>query len=260
MNFGSNRTKLIINNLTLIYNDIFSDIAPVKLNPCSPSPCGPNSICLELNGNPSCSCMPDFRGQPPYCKPECVSNSECSPHLACIKQRCKDPCIDACGINADCRVVSHSAMCVCSQGYEGDPFTQCFVKTAIKILTPCSPSPCGSNAVCKEQNKVGSCLCNEGYFGNPYESCRPECVSNSDCPGNRACINNKCQDPCPGTCGVNAECATVNHSPTCFCISGYTGDAFRRCTFVPCKFLISGNIVKCTKILNYLLKSPKYLY
>lgn len=209
-----------------------SDAPPIEVNPCQPSPCGPNSICKDINGSPSCSCIPEYRGQPPYCKPECISNSECVSQLACVNQKCTDPCIRACGANAECRVVSHSAMCTCAQGFVGDPFTQCTFQTPTEILTPCSPSPCGPNAVCREQNKVGACICNEDYFGNPYEGCRPECVSNSDCPGNRACIGNKCQDPCPGTCGINAECTAINHVPTCTCIIGYTGDAYRRCNHI----------------------------
>jgi hypothetical protein len=99
--------------------------------------------------------------------------------------------------------------------------------------TPCVPSPCGSNAVCREQNGAGSCTCLPDYVGNPYEGCRPECVLNSDCPSNRACISNKCQDPCPGTCGQNADCQVVNHLPSCTCQPGFTGDPFRFCNNLP---------------------------
>lgn len=98
-----------------------------------------------------------------------------------------------------------------------------------EVLRPCSPSPCGVNAVCKEQNNVGSCTCLPDHIGNPYESCRPECVHNSDCPSTRACINNKCQDPCPGTCGQNAYCQVSNHLPKCYCNNAFTGDPFRYC-------------------------------
>lgn len=208
---------------------------PVIVNACQPSPCGPNSICNEVNGNPSCTCMQHYQGQPPQCRPECISNSECSSHLACINKKCKDPCPAACGLNAECRVVSHSAVCVCPQGYSGDPFTQCSIRQSEEILTPCSPSPCGPNAYCREQNTLGSCTCNDAYFGNPYEGCRPECTLDSDCPGNRACIGNKCQDPCPGRCGENAECSTVGHLPICICKTGFTGDPHRRCNAIPGK-------------------------
>lgn len=203
------------------------------VNPCQPSPCGPNSQCREVGDAPSCSCLPEFIGSPPNCRPECASNSECSSNLACINQKCKDPCPGSCGANAECRVVSHTPMCICIIGYIGDPFSQCFPQPADPVPqerpTPCVPSPCGSNAVCREQNGAGSCSCVAEYFGNPYEGCRPECVLNSDCPSNRACLRNKCQDPCPGTCGQNADCQVINHLPSCTCRPGYTGDPFRFC-------------------------------
>lgn len=85
------------------------------------------------------------------------------------------------------------------------------------------------NAICREQTNAGSCTCLPDHVGDPYTGCRPECVMNSECPKNRACINNKCKDPCPGTCGVNAECFVINHAPSCSCISGYTGNPIRAC-------------------------------
>ena len=100
-------------------------------------------------------------------------------------------------------------------------------------LTPCLPSPCGSNTVCREQNGVGSCTCLPEFVGNPYEGCRRECVINSDCSTNKACIKDKCRDPCPGTCGQNAECQVINHLPVCFCRPEYTGDPFVHCSLQP---------------------------
>lgn len=152
--------------------------------------------------------------------------------MACIRQKCRDPCPGACGQNAECRVVNHAPMCVCVTGFTGDPFTQCIQRQQdypVETPQPCSPNPCGSNAVCREQNGAGACTCLPEYFGNPYEGCRPECILNSDCPSHKACIRSKCQDPCPGTCGQNAECQVVNHLPQCTCHPGYTGDPFRYC-------------------------------
>lgn len=206
---------------------------PEQVNPCTPSPCGPNSICREVNEVPSCTCMDGFHGQAPYCRPECSSNEECSLHLSCINNRCKNPCIGSCSPNAECRVVSHSPICLCPNGFTGDPFFQCIQEVVYSepISAPCSPSPCGANAVCRERNNAGSCSCIEGYLGNPYENCRPECTVNTDCPSNRACINNKCGDPCPGSCGTNADCQVVNYSPLCSCLPGYTGDPFKYCVY-----------------------------
>lgn len=213
-----------------------AEVLPTPVNPCQPSPCGPNAQCQVSGDAPSCSCLSGFIGTPPNCRPECVSNSECASHLACINQKCRDPCPGTCGANAECRVVSHTPNCICIIGYVGDPFSQCVQQEQPQIQekpTPCVPSPCGANAICREQNGAGSCTCLPEYIGNPYEGCRPECVLNSDCPSNKACIRNKCQDPCPGTCGQNADCQVVNHLPSCNCRQGYTGDPFRFCNIIP---------------------------
>lgn len=199
--------------------------------PCYPSPCGPNSECKSIGDAPSCSCSPTFSGVPPNCRPECVSNSECSSNLACINQKCKNPCTDVCGDNAECLVVNHSPQCVCQTGLVGDPFVRCGAPQITYLpSSPCEPSPCGMHSICRQQNNAGMCQCQPGYYGNPYEGCRLECILNSDCPSNRACINSKCKDPCPGTCGQNAMCQVVNHLPNCDCLYGYIGDPYRQCS------------------------------
>ena len=103
------------------------------------------------------------------------------------------------------------------------------VHVPILHSSPCSPSPCGINAVCKELGGTGSCTCLPEYFGDPYTYCRPECLMNNDCPFNRVCLNRKCTDPCPGSCGVNTECRVINHVPICSCFAGYVGDAQIQC-------------------------------
>ena len=93
---------------------------------------------------------------------------------------------------------------------------------------PCSPSPCGPNAQCRVVNGQAVCSCLPNYVGSP-PSCRPECVVSSECPLVQACINNKCLDPCPNTCGIGAQCTVRNHNPICACPIGQTGDPFVRC-------------------------------
>lgn len=100
-------------------------------NPCVPTPCGPNSQCQVKGDTPSCSCLPEFIGSPPNCKPECITNSECSYNKACINMKCKDPCPGSCAVNAICQVISHAPTCHCQQGYVGNPFTFCSVQQGI---------------------------------------------------------------------------------------------------------------------------------
>lgn len=206
------------------------------VNPCDPSPCGPNSVCRQIGDVPVCTCVDYYIGQPPNCRPECTSDSQCASIHSCINEKCRDPCAGSCGYNAICSVVNHRPMCRCPDGYSGDPFSGCqpnpIVNIPPEIPMPCNPSPCGVNAVCKERGGAGSCLCVSEYHGDPYVECRPECVLNSDCNKNKACVNNKCVDPCPGVCGINAECRVNNHIPICNCITGYTGNPSTRCNAI----------------------------
>jgi hypothetical protein len=103
---------------------------------------------------------------------------------------------------------------------------------AVAPKAVCQPSPCGPNSQCREVNGHAVCSCISGFIGTP-PSCRPECVSSAECPLQQACLNQKCRDPCPGTCGQNARCQVVNHNPICSCSQGNTGDPFTRCYPVP---------------------------
>lgn len=117
-------------NLTfyLITSFIFKKIAVQHqyVNPCQPSPCGPNSQCREINEQAVCSCLPNYMGSPPGCRPECVSSSECRADKACVNQKCVDPCPGVCATNANCRVNNHSPICICNNGFTGDPLTRCY--------------------------------------------------------------------------------------------------------------------------------------
>lgn len=237
-------TNWNLHNLNLYFEIILVErpIQSDPIDPCRPSPCGPNSECRRVGESPSCSCLRGFIGSPPTCRPECVSNNECVNNLACIRQKCSNPCSGLCGPNAECRVVSHTPMCVCLPGYVGDPFSQCSVQQDqhFDIVQPCTPNPCGSNSVCRQQNNAGACECLPNYVGNPYEGCRPECTLNSDCLSNQVCTQNKCIEPCRGLCGSNADCHVSQHLPECTCIRGYIGDPYKFCEMKPlqCKHYI----------------------
>ena len=109
------------------------------------------------------------------------------------------------------------------------------IEPIVEEVDPCEPNPCGPNS--NFPRVVGDrceCSCQPQMIGSP-PNCRPECTVNSDCPSDRACINRKCQDPCPGLCGVNAYCRVRNHIPICVCNKGYTGDPFSQCQRVTSK-------------------------
>lgn len=112
----------------------------MTVNPCHPSPCGPNSQCREVNGQAVCSCLPNYLGSPPGCRPECIMSTECAQDRACLNQKCSDPCPGTCGSNAKCRVINHSPICSCINGFNGDPFTRCITiprkfETALNLIS-----------------------------------------------------------------------------------------------------------------------------
>ncbi len=108
------------------------------------------------------------------------------------------------------------------------------------VERPCVPTPCGPNSQCREVGNAPVCSCQSGYLGVPPE-CRPECVTSSECAPSQSCVNFKCQDPCPGTCGRDAQCRVVNHNPICVCPSGWTGDPLTGCHIIPSKHVFSTN-------------------
>lgn len=204
--------------------------------PCFPSPCGPNAECREKNNAGACLCLPGFQGDP-YdanrgCRRECEVNTDCAPTLACVAFKCVDPCPGICGSFAECRVNNHVPTCNCPAGFTGDPFFQCRevpIEPPRAPENPCTPSPCGPNSQCRNVNEQAVCSCLPNFIGAP-PNCRPECVVSSECSSDKACINQKCRDPCPNTCGLGAQCSTRNHSPICACPPGFTGDPFTKCS------------------------------
>lgn len=114
----------------------------------------------------------------------------------------------------------------------------------------CTPSPCDPGSECKIYgNQIAVCEPCRGY------QCRPECLSSAECPFNRACIGQRCVDPCPGSCGVNALCMVVNHNPVCSCPAGYVGNAFEHCSLPASKY--TQHKLRITALYNVLSYSSR---
>lgn len=137
--------------------------------------------------------------------------------------------------------MNHIPMCSCNSGYTGDPFIHCHtIPSPLPpppqydpiYINPCIPSPCGPYSMCKDNGGTPSCSCLAQYIGSP-PNCRPECITHSECPSNEACMREKCQDPCPGSCGWGAQCNVINHTPICMCPDGYEGNPFTQCNIKP---------------------------
>jgi hypothetical protein len=109
-----------------LFKPIAKPIYEEPIDPCVPSPCGPYSKCLVVGGNrAACSCLQSYIGTPPNCRPECTLDFDCLSNLACMSSRCQDPCVNFCGTNAKCSVLNHKPICMCVEGYTGDPYSAC---------------------------------------------------------------------------------------------------------------------------------------
>ena len=63
-----------------------------------------------------------------------------------------------------------------------------------------------------------------------------ECLTNDDCPFDKACLSQECIDPCLQTsCGQNAQCSVEFHQSRCFCPQGLQGNPLVRCYEVGCR-------------------------
>jgi len=170
---------------------------PVPVDPCNSDPCGPHSQCWQVNNFAACSCLAGYRGSPPNCQPECRTPSECASNLACINQKCRNPCPGACGASAECEMINHNAVCHCQQGFEGDPYEGCQRVTSpeailitggwgaeqsAELFLPWQNSTCELPALPDQRTdhvQAGNTLCG-GYYSSTERSCLQWSVQQGD--------------------------------------------------------------------------------
>jgi len=160
-------------------------------NPCAPS----NSDCVDRDHSASCQCRVGYVGNPfiscdpPERQVECVTDGDCPSQLACLNERCQNPCVtlSPCQRPGECRVVDtvpvRTMVCQCPPGYVS--------------LT---------NGACRLQPGIP----------------RTGCKADSECNEQEACYNGLCRNPCD--CGPNSHCVVKFHQPICSCERDYDGD------------------------------------
>jgi hypothetical protein len=152
----------------------------------------------------NCRCPPGMIGDPySFCRPEpeveCREDPDCRHNFACLNGVCRDPCvaIQPCDPSATCRALPtvplRTMICVCPDGH---------------ITTP--GGTCGKIPVISDL-----------------------CLSDDDCPDDKACVNSVCRDPCD--CGPNSACRVVDHKPVCSCVDGFAGTPELGCFTVGCE-------------------------
>lgn len=130
MKCKSNHKCYYILYLCYYYTIFFSESIPNVYDNCNPSPCGANTDC----NNGICSCKKGYFGNPYLsCRPECTHNSDCALSLACVNNKCINPCVNLCGRNATCEVSNHIPICSCPLNTIGNAFFSCAHKESKNV-------------------------------------------------------------------------------------------------------------------------------
>lgn len=235
---------------------------------CLVEHCGTNALCTSTEhrasckcatgyfGNPLIECSPEPKSPPPGPIAECYSNDECSDDRLCRNERCVNPCAEdnPCARGAFCHAHNHHHVCICLQGFTGDPLVSCVQKdeptvecrsnSDCALSESCinehciSPCNCGADAECRVHNHYAVCNCKPGFSGNPLIGCQPiGCTTNEECANDKQCYNKECVNPCAidDHCALTAECYAHNHRAECRCPSGLQGNPLVKCVRVECR-------------------------
>ena len=236
---------------------------------CGATMCGINAECVRRNGtvdlfikveSKSCLCKKDYTGDPHVqCNlitagKDCTVDNDCSSRQRCetaaTYRKCVDPCAQhRCPFNTECQTVNHLATCVCPAGFTGSPLLGCTKDVSLEVeqfssklslnrsssetnVKDCASMICGLFSECRIVNGEAKCFCQSNYIGTP-PNCKQECITNIDCPAEKACIQQRCRNACRNKCGRNARCRVdsgVLRTPICTCRNGFEGNPNIDCT------------------------------
>lgn len=111
----------------------------------------------------------------------------------------------------------------------------CLNHNCVSVCLP-ALGECGKNAECYGINHEAICECPLGFTGNPRGLCAPVvgCRKDTECPSDKACINERCESPCVANpCDNNSECRVFDHVVECECPPGFVGTELIPSTCIP---------------------------
>ena len=187
-------------------------------------------VCKSEFSQNSSNCNGEYRPAGESCggnynrcemRPECaISSMSCT--YGCAGYNSCDRCT-SCKSNPDCDVSDKYCPYDCAS------YNSCSKCTSCNPNPACSVTPLTCEHGCASTNSCGICI---SCAGNPDcnvadKSCDCGCDSKNSCGKCTSCKSCPPADPCAGvSCGANAYCS----GGSCYCNSGYTGNANSGCT------------------------------
>ena len=149
--------------------------------------------------------------------PECRVDADCFSGLACIRDRCQNPCqlSNPCRAGQKCVVEDtlplRTMACICPDGFYIGDSGEC-IQGMDELWLP--------KYIWKNAKK------NNVFTVTAVSQCR----IHPDCRTTEQCHTGTCLDACRvEQCGTNAICTSRDHSIICTCPPNYTGDARIAC-------------------------------
>lgn len=204
--------------------------------------CGENARCQTIDHQPTCSCPPNFDGNPTIrCMQKfqelraCKSDGDCGVGMACLYHNC---IINSeCSSDKECAVGHICIKSKCFAGCRRD--SDCPYDLAClgqQCQNPCNfRGACGFNAYCNPFEHQAHCACLANHIGNAEVECVPlpvcnrneecpigyvcqankclatlGCVSDNECPSTEICLNGRCTDGCRSNSDCSFKMACIN--------------------------------------------------
>nr|XP_027235383.1 neurogenic locus notch homolog protein 4-like [Penaeus vannamei] len=199
------------------------------VDPCRlANPCSHLAECTVVGHMPDCTCILGYVGNGYYCELSTTTSTTPGPIAHFPTHTTVRPEVAT-------RPQSHEVEYECTRDFECDDDEMCHNRECEPVCIVSNPCT-GDNTACRGINHRPVCQCLPGFVGNPFIECKrplpstpsPECLSDRECPDNKACAQRECINPCilSNPCSLYAECTTRDHFPVCTCILGFTGNGY----------------------------------
>ncbi|CAL4121255.1 unnamed protein product, partial [Meganyctiphanes norvegica] len=183
---------------------------------------GQQAVCehsSELIGNGAWGCYIDRKSWSGSKKWE-----KCTAYAA-TERRCSSNGVTR---HYECDIHDDEGYCCSESGWCGNKKNHCKSPGRNLREEACSGIACGENGECfwDEVQKKADCRCKGNDQYDPSTGQCQECVGNSNCQHDQACLSGTCRRVCDGACATGGQCTSQNHVAKCTCNGELKGNPY----------------------------------